>query len=95
MGSLIVPLAVEYHEGLHAEISHVPVLENSVAKRVVREFEPNDYNYLENIAELLLTINDVIRGRRFDDMARQSAHLTMASIERQIPFIKEGYYEIN
>lgn len=87
---LIPPLDREIHEAKHGEVAFVPMLGRFVLQRVVRDFKPEQGDYVGSLDGLINTIETAQRDNRLPHDERQYAAFTIDALARTRPFVVEG-----
>lgn len=87
-------LDTDSHRELHRNLASVPLPDHFMAARVLRLFRPVINNHLETIDNLMFAFDEAARHPRAGSVERQVGHLIIESLEIQLPYIKEGLYQI-
>lgn len=89
---LIVPMELDMHEALHAEVAIVPPMSYHMAQRAFRGFMDYGFgiNYLNNIGNLQKGIEEAMEHPKASDLEISIGRLTLAALDMQKPFIRDG-----
>ena len=93
---LIVPLEIDPHNELHKNVALVPPLSHHLAGRALRLFNDryDEYDPVANLENYMSSIEEAAKHPRAQELERAMAALTVHACELQIPFIKEGYVDL-
>jgi len=93
---LIVPLAVPVHDELHKNVPFVPPLSCDMALRAYSLF--NDYHRsrdpIDNVQNYMSSIEAAAKHPRIRELERSMAEHTVWALEQQIPWIQQGYVDL-
>jgi len=94
---LIVPLDIKVHEELHRNISMVPPLPAEMAMRALALFgrERDAHEPIENLENFMSCVEQAMKSPRERELNRSIGESTIWACELQIPFIQEGYIDLN
>lgn len=92
---LIVPLDKIGHAALHKSVTMINPLDGYMAASVVRDFQPvrggERADYLKAIDDYLLLVARASMSYKCTHSQKLNADLHTALMEKQKPFIKEGF----
>lgn len=94
---LIVPLDIDVHDELHRNVAAVPNLTHNLAGRALSIFNDygDAYDPITNLQNYMASIEEAAKDRRVKELERSMAELTVWACEMQIPFIQQGYVDLN
>lgn len=90
---LIVPMELGAHAALHREVTIVPVPDHYTAMFATRALQ-RQANPLRQIDRFMQVIEQAGKNKNAKPLDRQLGQLVIASIEAQLPFIREGYVDL-
>jgi hypothetical protein len=94
---LIVPLDIDVHEELHRNVAAVPSLTHDLAGRAFTLFRDygDAHDPIDNLQNYMASIEEAAKDRRVKELERSMAELTVWACELQIPWIQQGYVDLN
>jgi hypothetical protein len=92
---LIPRIGLVAHRGLHSAIEQVPIPDHHMLRRMNREFYPEKNDTIGSIRNLQESVGIAMDNPYVSDLAVQVGLLIMGSLELQIPFIEQGYLELD
>lgn len=90
---LIVPMELAAHAALHREVTVVPVPDHYTAMFAVRALQ-HQANPMRQIDRFMQVIEQAGQNKNARPLDRQLGQLVIASIEAQLPFIREGFVDL-
>jgi len=87
---LIIPLDWDSHEALHREIGTVATPSHRFGQAVLSLYRDNPDNHLRSVDNLLHAVDEASKHPRIRPIEYQLGQLIIASVEAQMPFIREG-----
>jgi len=92
---LIPKIGVVAHKGLHRAIEQVPPPDHHMLRRINREFYPAKKDTIGTIRNLQESVGLAMDNPYVSDLACSLGLLIMGALELQIPFIEQGYLELD
>ncbi|UOF78002.1 hypothetical protein [Caudoviricetes sp.] len=87
---LIIPIDWEAHEALHREVGTVATPSHRFGQAVLALYKDNPDNHFRSLDNLMFAVNEASRHPRIRPIEYQLGQLIIASVEAQVPFIREG-----
>lgn len=92
---LIIPLELDAHQELHNNIPMVPPLTVHLASRAFKLFnETRHTDPIKNIHSYMKSIDEASEHKTVHELERSMADTTTWALEMQIPWIQQGYVDL-
>jgi hypothetical protein len=87
---LIIPLYLDCHSALHKEVENIVTPSYRMGSFILANYRDNPDDHLRSVDNLMGAIDLSLHHPRVRPIERQIGELMIASIEAQLPFIREG-----
>ncbi len=87
---LRVPMDTSVEAALHADVATVPPPNDALGRSMLSLYRDTPDDHIGSIYNLITATDEAMRRPQVHCIERQLAELIIASLEAQIPYVKEG-----